>query len=92
MLPAHAAFRGLAWTCDHPRVGEYGNGLANGPAGQVAGNSGGHALGAGGDPFANLEHAVNDGVAWVGSLSPVELAVLVVAVVIGLILVRRLLF
>lgn len=68
---------------------EYGNGIANGPAGQVGG---GHPVAVGGDPFANIEHTVNAGVAWVSSLPPVELVVLVVALVIGLILVRRVLF
>jgi hypothetical protein len=72
-------------------VGEYGNGLANGPAGQVAGGTG-HPAFAAGDPFANIEHVVSDGAAWVGSLSAPELVVLVVAIVIGLVLVRRLLF
>jgi len=69
---------------------EYGNGIGNGPAGQVGGGS--HPVTVGGDPFANVSHVVNDGVAWVSSLSPVELVVLVVAVVIGLVLIRRLLF
>lgn len=74
-------------------MGEYGNGLANGPAGQVAGGAnGGHPIAVGGDPFANIAHAVDTGVAWVGSLSAPELVVLVVAVVIGLVLLRRLVF
>lgn len=68
---------------------EYGNGISEGPAGQVGGN---HPLVSGGDPFANIGSFVNDGVAWLGSLSPVELIVLVVAVIVGLVLVRRLLF
>lgn len=69
---------------------EYGNGLSHGPAGQVSGGS--HPVAVGGDPFANLTHALNDGVAWVSSLSPTEMVVLVIAVVVGLILVRRFLF
>ena len=68
---------------------EYGNGISQGPAGQVGGS---HPVAVGGDPFANISHFVANGVAWVGSLSPVELVVLVVAVVIGLVLVKRLLF
>ena len=69
---------------------EYGNGIGNGPAGQVGGGS--HPIAVGGDPFANIRHFVDDSVAWVGSLSTPELVVLVVAVVIGLVLVRRVLF
>ena len=80
----------VAW--DHPPVGEYGNAIANGPAGQVAGSGGGHPLAAVGDPFANVGHFVNDSVAWVSSLPPAELVVLIVAVLVGLVLVRKVLF
>jgi hypothetical protein len=73
-------------------VGEYGQVITRGPAGQVGGSGGSHPLAVGGDPFANLSRFVNDGVAWVGSLPPAELAVLVVAVLVGLVLVRKLLF
>lgn len=73
-------------------MGEYGNAIANGPAGQVAGTGGGHPLGVAGDPFANIGHFVNDSVAWVSSLPPAELVVLVVAVLLGMVLVRKVLF
>lgn len=68
---------------------EYGSGIDKGPAGQVGG---GQPIVGGGDPFANIGHAINQGVSWVGSLSTVELVILVVAVVIGLVLFRRLVF
>jgi hypothetical protein len=92
MLPGRVRPGGPCGGCDHPSVVEYGNGIANGPAGQVGGAGGGHPLSVGGDPFANVTRFVNDGVAWLGSLPPAELVVLVVAVLVGLFLVRRLLF
>ena len=72
-------------------MGEYGQVISNGPAGQAGGAAGSHPL-AVGDPFANISNLVNDGVAWVSSLPPAELVVLVVAVLVGLFLVRRMLF
>ncbi len=69
---------------------EYGNGIAKGPAGQVGGGS--HPGAGSGDPFAHISQVVNDGVAWVAALSTIEQVVLLVAVVLGLVLLRRVLF
>ncbi len=69
---------------------EYGNGIAKGPAGQVGGGS--HPIAAGGDAFAHISQVVNDGVAWVTGLSTLEQVALLVAVVLGLVLLRRALF
>jgi|tagenome__1003787_1003787.scaffolds.fasta_scaffold19919874_2 hypothetical protein len=66
---------------------EYGNGISHGPAGQTGGSS--HPLVTGGDPFANIGHAVDQGVAFVGSLSPIELVALIAVVFIGLMILRR---
>jgi hypothetical protein len=66
---------------------EYGGGISEGPAGQVAGGS--HLAGQSGDLFGNLSHLANDAVAAVGSLSPVELAVGIVVVFLGLVILRR---
>ncbi|NJD27604.1 MAG: hypothetical protein FIA92_04840 [Chloroflexi bacterium] len=71
---------------------EYGGGIREGPAGQVGGGGGGVGTApdfGGGDPFANIRHTVDGAAAWVGSLSTVELALLVGAIFVGLIILRR---
>jgi hypothetical protein len=66
---------------------EYGGGIANGPAGQVAGGSG---LGDGGSGlFASVGQLVNDVATTASNLSPVELVIVAVAVILGLVILRR---
>ena len=66
---------------------EYGGGITEGPAGQVAGGS--HPFGQGGDLLGSLTHVANDAVAAVARLSPVELAVGIVVVFLALVILRR---
>ena len=47
---------------------EYGGGISQGPAGQVAGGS--HPFGGGGDLFGSLSQVASDAVATVSRLSP----------------------
>ena len=49
---------------------EYGGGIGNGPAGKVAGSSGGSApdFGTSTDLFSSVGHLVNDATGWVSSL------------------------
>jgi hypothetical protein len=49
---------------------EYGGAINNGPAGQVAGSSGGNAphFGGAGDVFATVGHVVHDATSWLASL------------------------
>lgn len=70
---------------------EYGGGIREGPAGQVSGGGGGGSVPdfGGGDPFANIRHTVDGAVAWVGSLSTVELVALIAVILIGLLILRR---
>jgi hypothetical protein len=69
---------------------EYGGGISEGPAGQVGGGGGvGTVPDFGGDPFANIRHTVDGAVAWVGSLSMIELAALVAVIFAGLLILRR---
>jgi len=72
---------------------EYGGGIQHGPAGQVSGGGGAgtHPLGGAGsiDLGASVSGFVNDSVNWVSHLSTVELALLVVAFFIFLIVLRR---
>ena len=77
--------RPVPW--DHHRVIEYGGGISEGPAGQVAGGS--HVLGQGGDPLGTLSQLANDAVNTISSLSPAELALGIVIVFVGLIILRR---
>lgn len=68
---------------------EYGNGLGQGPAGQVGGSSGGLGGGGGGDWGAQLGHLANDAVQQLQALPPAQLLLLVAAVIIGLWILRR---
>lgn len=68
---------------------EYGGGIGKGPAGQVGGSGGTAPDFGGGDPFANIGNAVDGAVGWVSSLAPVELALLIGAVFIGFVILRR---
>ena len=68
---------------------EYGNGISKGPAGQVGGT---HPVAQGGDPFAGVNHLVNDAANTLQTLTPVEMLGLVVVVLIGLVILRKVLF
>jgi len=68
---------------------EYGGGISKGPAGQVGGGGGTAPDFGGGDPFANIRHTVDGAVSWVGSLSTIELAVLIAVIFVGLLILRR---
>lgn len=70
---------------------EYGGGISNGPAGQVAGSGGGSApdLGTSTDLFSSVGHLVNDATNWVTSL-PFEAQVAgIVVFFLGLIVLKR---
>lgn len=68
---------------------EYGNGISKGPAGQVGGS---HPVAQGGDPFAGISHLVNDAATTLQTLSPVELVGVIVVVIFGLLVLRKLFF
>jgi hypothetical protein len=65
---------------------EYGGGISEGPAGQVAGGS--H-LSQGGDLFGSLSHVANDAITTVSRLSPLELAGGIVVIFFALVILRR---
>jgi len=70
---------------------EYGGAIQNGPAGQVAGASGGNApdFGSSPDLFSSVGHLVNDATSWVSSL-PFEAQVAgIVLFFVGLVVLRR---
>jgi hypothetical protein len=72
-------------------VVEYGGAIQNGPAGQVAGSSGGSApdFGSSPDLFSSVGHLVNDATSWVASL-PFEAQVAgIVLFFVGLVVLRR---
>lgn len=69
---------------------EYGGGIANGPAGQVAGSSGQHPnLGTSVDFFGSVSHTFNDGVNFVLSQPPEVLVAGIVVFLVGLIVLKR---
>ena len=69
---------------------EYGGGIANGPAGQVAGSSGQHPnFGQPVDFFGNITHTLNDGVNFVLGQPPEVLIVGIVVFFVGLIVLKR---
>jgi hypothetical protein len=63
---------------------EYGGGIENGPAGQVSGGGGG-----GTDLWAPVSSFVNQAVHTVATMSPGELVLVAVVVLLGLVLLRR---
>lgn len=70
---------------------EYGGGIHNGPAGQVAngGGSGGADLGGNVDLFSGVGHLIDDASNWFAT-APTEQIVLLLAVVfLGLVVLRR---
>lgn len=66
---------------------EYGQGLGNGPAGQVGGSAG--TGGGGGDWGGQVVTAAQDAIHQVSSLPPAQLVLLVAVVLIGLWVLRR---
>jgi hypothetical protein len=64
---------------------EYGGGIENGPAGQVSGGGGG----GGTDLWAPVSSFVDQAVHTVATMSPGELVLVAVVVVLGLVLLRR---
>jgi hypothetical protein len=71
---------------------EYGNGISHGPAGQVSGTGGGHAVAQHTDFFGGVGQAADSAFHTLGTLTPIELVGLVVVFFVGLILLRRVLF
>ena len=77
-------------------MGEYGVGIGDGPAGQVGGGGGAGPVG-GSNPFAGgstdvgaaIGNAVNGGVHWLTSLTPVEMLLLVVVLFVGFMILKR---
>ena len=70
---------------------EYGGGISNGPAGQVAGSSGGNVpdFGSSPDLFSNVSHLVNDATSWVTSL-PFEVQIAgIIVFFLGLVVLKR---
>ena len=70
---------------------EYGGGIQNGPAGQVAGSSGGNApdFGSSPDLFTSVGHLVNDATSWLGSLPFEVLVTGIVVFFVGLLVLKR---
>ena len=69
---------------------EYGGGIANGPAGQVAGSSGQHPdLGQPVDFLGSVSHTFNDGVNFVLAQPPEVLIVGIIVFFVGLIVLKR---
>lgn len=70
---------------------EYGGGIQNGPAGQVAGGAGGNApdFGSSPDLFTSVGNVVNDASTWLGSLPFEVLVAGIVICFLGLIVLRR---
>jgi hypothetical protein len=68
---------------------EYGGGVANGPAGQVAGSSGQHPLGQPVDVFASVSHTFNDAANFVLSQPPEVLVIGIVIFFLGLVVLKR---
>jgi hypothetical protein len=70
---------------------EYGGGINNGPAGQVAGSSGGSApdFGSSTDLFGSAGQLVNDASNWIGAQPPELLVVAIVVFFLGLIVLKR---
>jgi hypothetical protein len=67
---------------------EYGNGISQGPGGQVGGSGGGGG-GVTSDWGVAIGHAVNDAVHTVAALPPWQLALLVILVIAGLVILKR---
>lgn len=70
---------------------EYGGGIGNGPAGQVAGSGGGSApdLGTSTDLFSSVGSLVNDATSWLGSLPFEVLVAGIVVFFVGLLVLKR---
>jgi hypothetical protein len=71
-------------------VVEYGGGIANGPAGQVAGSSGAHPdLGTPVDFLGSVTHTLNDGVNFVLAQPPEVLVAGIIVFFLALIVLKR---
>ena len=68
---------------------EYGGGVANGPAGQVAGHSGSSPLGHPVDVFGSISHTFNDAASFVLSQPPEVLLVGIVIFFLGVVVLKR---
>ena len=70
---------------------EYGGGISNGPAGQVAGSGGGSApdFGTSTDLFSSVGNLVNDATSWLGSLPFEVLVAGIVVFFVGLLVLKR---
>lgn len=68
---------------------EYGNGISHGPAGQVPGGSSASVGGGPVDLGATVGHWVSTTVTTLSAMPPLELLAIAVAVIVGLILLRR---
>lgn len=73
--------------CDDAHMVEYGHGVSEG-AGQVSGSQGGLGSG-GGDWGARIGDIANDAVSGLAALSPAQLLLLIVVVVIGFFVLKR---
>ena len=68
---------------------EYGGGISNGPAGQVAGGSGHPDLGSQVDFFGSLSHTFNDAANFVLAQPPEVLIAAIAIIFVGLIVLKR---
>lgn len=68
---------------------EYGGGIQNGPAGQVAGGSGQPDLGTPVDFFGSVSHTFNDAANFVLSQPPEVLIAAIAIIFVGLIVLKR---
>jgi hypothetical protein len=71
---------------------EYGNGISHGPAGQVSGTGGTHAVTQHTDFFGSVGQAADGAFHTLGTLTPIELVGLVAIFFVGLIVLRRVFF
>jgi hypothetical protein len=68
---------------------EYGGGISNGPAGQVAGGSGHPDLGTSVDFMSGVSHTFNDAANFVLAQPPEVLVAAIVVIFLGLIVLKR---
>lgn len=68
---------------------EYGGGISNGPAGQVAGGPGHPNLGTQVDFFGSLSHTINDAANFILAQPPEVLIAAIVVIFLGLIVLKR---
>jgi hypothetical protein len=68
---------------------EYGNGIGNGAAGQVSGSGGGGGGSVNADWGAAIGQGVNDAVNTLGAMPAWQLALIVIAIIAGLVILKR---